>query len=264
MNQFISCLITGVLIVLSSVSAWAGQGPLPLPEKGYKVFSRIQFVDLTTEHPIRDRAFGDTLEVSFKSQLDQLYRLHNPPVRHLQFVERLPQADCDLLIRGTYTLRAFGNRGMHATVMVENIRTGETQSFEAAGDAFEVTENLALDVFHEFQKTRFPVEARVSGRNLTLLFKGAIYRPSASKMAELYRQSLVACEMRGGRVSTEKELVAISTLGDYGGGVSVGNTGVSSDYWSVEAGRVYVAPWSQSTSATSLNPTEQLNYLCVR
>ncbi|WP_051026312.1 hypothetical protein [Bdellovibrio bacteriovorus] len=264
MIQFISCLITGVLIAFFSVFAKASDGPLPLPQGGYKVYSRIQFVDLTTQHPVRDKALGDTLEVSFKSQLDQLYRLHNPAVRNLQFVERVPHESCDLQITGTYTLRAFGNRGMHTTVTVENLRTGETQSFEAAGDAFETTELLAQDVFHEFQKTRFPAQAKVYGRNLTLLFKGSINRPTETKMYDLYKQSLIACEMRGGRVSTEKELIAVATLGDYGGGVSVGHNGAYTDYWSVESGRVYVAPWSQSTSATSLNPTEQLNYLCVR
>ncbi|MGE9743760.1 hypothetical protein [Bdellovibrio bacteriovorus] len=264
MNQFISCVVTGVLIVLSSMAATASQGPLPLPQRGYKVYSRIQFVELTTQHPVRDKALGDTLEVSFKSQLDQFYRLHNPSVRHLQFVERVPQESCDILISGTYTLRAFGHRGMHATVTVENLATGETQSFEAAGDAFEITETLAQDVFHEFQKTRFPTQARIYGKNLTLLYQGAIYRPTAAKMSELYKQSLIACELRGGRVSTEKELVAVATLGEYGGGVSVGHNGVSSDYWSVESARVYVAPWSQSTSATNLNPTERLNFICVR
>lgn len=253
----------GMAVILWIATSVAGAKPQPLPQEGAKVYPRIHMEDVG-EVPVIGQRWDVLIESSFKAQLDQLYRQHMPPVRHLQFVENQPNMAYDLIIYGTYAGRAYGKSGLHVTMTLENQHTGATQSFAAEGELAKAMQVLAQDVFHEYQQTRFPQQIDMFGRKLLLLFKGVISGSGEVRMAELYKRALLACEMRGGRISTEKELVALGTLGDYGGGVSVGHNGVATYYWAVESGRVYVAPWSQSTSATSLNPTEQLNYLCVR
>lgn len=207
---------------------------------------------------------GTTLEASFKAQLDNYYRQFDPPQRNLQFVANLPEHSYDAIIYGTYSVRPYGKPGLFVTLTVANLRTGETQSFEAEGEMIGAAQMLAGAIFHEYQKTRFPQQITLFGKKMTLLFKGAITRPTTSRMYELYKQAVVACEMRGGRVTTEEELTALATLGDYSGGVSVGQNGTPTYYWAVDYSRVYVAPWSEARDATNLNPTEKLNYLCVK
>ncbi|MNT09637.1 hypothetical protein D3C72_1444270 [compost metagenome] len=205
-----------------------------------------------------------TLEATFKASLDEYYRQYNPPQRNLQFVEYEDPAAYDIVIYGTFSLRPYYAGGVLITLTIADIRTGETQTFATTGTVEDVPRYIAGGLFHEYQKTRFPTDVPMFGRNLHVLEKGVIHRPSSSPMWDLYKQARLACEMQEARLTTETELVALGTLGDYRGGVSLGQRSVPTYYWAITNSYVYQAHVSQSTIATNLNPQEDLNYVCVQ
>jgi|GEM_PF-3668228 hypothetical protein len=221
---------------------------------------------------------GVTLESSLKANLDQHYRTYNPPQRNLQFVDFSDINSYDLVIYGTYSRAREGSGGgyipynqprmnqpdMLITITIADLRSGESQSFQAVGEPLNVIQYLAGGLFHEYQSTRFPTDMIMFGKNLRLLEKNSIRRPTGSAMWELYKQAQLACEMQNARLTTEREITALGVLGDYRGGVSLGQNSVPTYYWAVDYNRVYVAPWSQSSPATNLNPQEVLNYVCVQ
>jgi hypothetical protein len=207
---------------------------------------------------------GVTLEATFKAQLDQLYRHYEPTQRHLQFVESLPVSLYDIVIYGTYSVRPYGKPGLLLTLTTVHLHSGETQTYAAEGTSISAVQSLAQQIFHEYQRTRFPQKTVLLGKSLTLVFKGSIQRPGSSAMANLYTQAETACSTKNARLASEEELTALGTKGDYAGGVSLGQGGTFTNFWAVKYNRIYVVNWSRSTELTSLNPTEQLNYVCVR
>lgn len=303
MQKTVISLIFGALLSLTTAVSMALPQPLPQPlplpqpppASAYKVFPRVNFVEGADLQSFEQRhghlggkgieavklaktfdgyvreirktgksRLGVTLEAVLKAQLDEFYRQYNPPQRNLRFIEFADLNEYDLVIYGVYTRRPYYGGGLQATITIANIRTGETESFGTMGDPDALAKALAGGLFHEYQKTRFPMDITMFGRNLHVIEKNVIYRPSTSPMWELYKQARLACEMQEARLTTERELTALGTLGDYRGGISIGQKSVPTYYWAVDYDRVYVAPWSQSSSATNLNPQEYLNYVCVQ
>ncbi len=229
------------------------------------------------------KRMGVSLEGYFNGRLSELYRTYEPPVRKLDFKhvdlptnilrhanqERRPgyltdadMVNLDFVIYGSYTVAFGGNIDMSLYVL--NVNSGVTRIFNGRGNPKQAAYYIADQLFHEFQKTRFPSVLKLgSGKSITLLGADRIKVSGYAQMKNIYEDARYSCEDLGGRLVNKRELSSIGAAGTYRGGVTVSNSGRENYYWALDRDDIYVSYENRVTKKWSLNSTQYLNYICV-
>ncbi|MDG0816837.1 hypothetical protein [Bdellovibrio svalbardensis] len=208
---------------------------------------------------------GTTLEAVFKARLDEFYRYFQPQIQKLQFANMgSAQSNYDMAIYGVYSVNSNRKPGLQITVTVLNLRTGLEQNFVASGEGVTATQDLAGQVFHEYQSTKFPSSLKLMGKSIELVTKGMINRPSTAKMKDLNQEASWVCDSYNAHLPSEDDLRALGGLGDYRGGITIGKSGEENAHWALAGGRVYVSSGGWTAPDTNVNPAAFLNYICVR
>jgi len=165
-------------------------------------------------------------------------------------------------LHGVYSVAARNE--FLVTINLVNLKSGLSRSYSAQGTPEEVMVKLANQLFDEVQKTKFPTEINLAGRRLTLLDQNFIYVYTTAPMHHLWLQARAVCEYQGGRLPSSRELTTLAALGVYRGGIDARAMTREFYYWALEDMTVYVAQGARVVSTSNLNPTEFLQYLCVR
>ena len=218
------------------------------------------------------------LEGTLKAQIDRLYsrlqpqspalRFHNPTnlialLEEVRDQRRQGRLDADQLRRidgliwGTYSYAPGCKGEVTVTIHVEQ-RNGSSTSFGCTGRPDHVGAQLAAQVFRHFQGTRVPSTVQVGGQPVTLL--GAA--PGMIKAhASSQGMAVAACRTLNGRLPTLTEYEQIGLLGDWNGGVDLGE-----DAWLMSDGRLYVPsmPRPSPVRMASEMAGEDLHFFCVR
>lgn len=218
-----------------------------------------------------------TLEATLKSYIDGFYRNLRPREKKIMFThanalvdvvravrngQRPGYLDNDLLTKlsgfayGTYAYAPNCRGDIFVTIHVV-LQSGETISFHGQGKPQVVMSQVASRMFEQFQRTQFPSRVRMGHRMLELV--GAPGSPvDTAPSPELAEQS---CEMMRARLPTRNEYEYLSMLGDWNGGVGLGNK-----RWALANGYI-LAPDLRNPSPVR-RPSEvndrEFMYYCVR
>lgn len=218
-----------------------------------------------------------TLESTLKSYLSDYYRNLRPREQKISFnhtgdIMSLVQAarngqrdgvltpamvaKLDYIGYGTYALAPDCQGTIQVTLHLVG-RDGDEKSYIGQGAPNVVMSQIASRIFEDFQRTQFPINARVGNRNLRLIggLNGSVDRATSPQLAEQI------CSTLGGRLPTANELDMINAYGDWSGGVSL-NDGV----WALAGNKVF-APQLRNPSPvrdpSQVNEQEFL-YYCVK
>lgn len=222
------------------------------------------------------RGLGVTLENSFKSQLDSLYRETRAKVKKLEFrhtnkidtiinaainghqITYLNQNDVnqiDLFAYGSYSMSPNCNGNIIVTLSIIG-KNGVANYYSAQGQPHLVMRNIAVQVFEDFQRTSFPSKLKMHNKTLTLL--GGI-NENIDITTNLNEVENI-CQALGGRLPTEQEYKFIDSYGSWSGGISLGDK-----TWAMNWPNVYHAPFKRYP----VRPYSQVNakeyyYICVK
>ncbi|MFM7001780.1 MAG: hypothetical protein ACKOXU_12085 [Limnohabitans sp.] len=218
-----------------------------------------------------------TLEAAVKSALDQMVREASPRVRKIGFynpaslVELLSNLreqrqrgalDSRMLGRvsgvawGTYTFASGCKGDIFLTVHVE-LRSGETFSFSGSGLPETAAYMVASRMFTAFQATRFPSEALLGSKKITLVGTPGGPVTHTPTPADGER----ACASMSARLPSAEEYEQLSLLGDWSGGVSLKH-----DIWVLAGGKVLAPDLRNPSPIRSADEVrgQELHFYCVR
>lgn len=219
-----------------------------------------------------------TLEASLKSYLDQYYRDINPTVKRISFThvedirtivnlaiknQRNGVLTDEMLARldyvgyATYSLAPNCDGTVQVTLHLVG-KNGQTKSYIALGEPAFVMSQIATQMFTEFQRTRFPVEVSFLDKKLTLI--GDMNGNVGS--APTWKQASFVCMQIGARLPTADELDYIGMIGDWSGGVALGQGRV---YWAIDGNKIF-APFvrPQAVRETDEHQGYPLRFYCVK
>ena len=180
-----------------------------------------------------------TLESTLKSYIDGYYQNLRPREKKITFTnanalvdiiaavrngQRIGYIDNNLLNKlsgfayGTYSYAPNCRGDILVTIHII-LHSGEQISFQGQGKPQVVMSQIGSKMFEQFQRTQFPSRVRMGSRSLELV--GAPGAPvDSAPSPELAEQS---CEMMDARLPTHTEYEYLSMLGDWNGGVGLGN-----------------------------------------
>lgn len=254
--------------------------------KGPEALEMILAFDKLVTHrrAYSKRRMGVSLEGYFNGRLSELYRIYNPPARKLDFrhvdlptnilkhanknmrpgyITEADMAELDFVVYGSYTV-ARGAGKIHLSLYVINVNNGITRVFNGHGTPQQASYSVAGQLFHEFQKTRFPSILNLrNGKRINILDAYQVRTSGLSSMKNLYRDAKYACEDLGGRLASRRELTSIGQAGTYRGGVTINTRGQQNYYWALVRDDIYISYENRVTKKWSLNSSQYLNYICV-
>lgn len=213
-----------------------------------------------------------TLEASMRAYLDQFYRDLNPTIKRISFthVEDIRTivnlviknqrngvltdemlARLDYVAYATYSLAPNCEGEVQVTLHLVG-KDGKTTSYIAIGPPSTVMSKIAAQMFEDFQRTQFPSVVQIGDKSLTIVggVNGTVGLAPSIQVADM------ACKKMSARLPTEEELEYINMVGDWSGGVFLGDR----DYWAMERMQIF-AP---SMRPYPVREPKDLNYRAIR
>ena len=234
-------------------------------------------IDKNRAQATQGQGMDITLEATLKAGIDAVSRGVNPENTRLEFANNTPVIDLINALKqgkrfdtpdleqmsrvkgfawGTYSFAPSCRGDLLVTLHVVLPR-GETVNFQAQGRPEQVMSAIALQMVRHFQRTSFPTLISMGDKFIVLV--GApgtsINTAPTAKVAEQ------ACKAIKARLPTESEYDFLSILGDWNGGVSLGQ-----QMWALANNHI-MSPNTRNPSPVrhpeEVNATE-LSFYCVR
>ncbi|MBT3236944.1 MAG: hypothetical protein HN353_13395 [Bdellovibrionales bacterium] len=218
-----------------------------------------------------------TLELTLKSYLSDYYRNirtreQKVSFRHLTSLKSVIEAlkrgerpmdfddsmmeELDYIAYGSYSYAPSCQGRVNVTLHLIG-RDGRVLSYHGLGKPHLVMSQIASDIFEDFQRTTFPTTIEIGSRRLTILgdLNGEIGTVNNPTRAEH------ACQVIGARLPNREELEFIDLMGDFNGGVSIGNS-----VWAMPNGYIYHPQLMNPTPVRRVSEvnTRTFLYYCIK